>query len=55
MGYKTTSLAEQVFDRQENDSLFGVYPRGTVLTELRLDEELEIKIEELSGGKLGRL
>ena len=42
MGYKTTSLADQVFDRLENDILFGVYPRGTVLTELRLVEELGV-------------
>ena len=42
MAYKTTSLADQVFERLENDILFGVYPRGTVLTELRLVEELGV-------------
>ncbi|MBQ0092709.1 MAG: GntR family transcriptional regulator [Clostridiales bacterium] len=40
--YKPVSLADQVFDRLENDILTGVYPRGEVLTELRLSEELGV-------------
>lgn len=40
--YKPVSLADQVFDRLENDILTGVYPKGEVLTELRLSEELGV-------------
>lgn len=39
---KSTSLADQVFDRLEQDILTGIYPRGTVLTETRLCEELGV-------------
>lgn len=39
---KSTSLADQVFDRLEQDILTGTYPRGTVLTETRLCEELGV-------------
>ncbi|MBE6942039.1 MAG: GntR family transcriptional regulator [Ruminococcaceae bacterium] len=40
--FKTTSLADQVFDKLENDIIHGVYARGEVLTELRLVEELGV-------------
>lgn len=40
--YKPVSLADQVFDRLENDILTGVYQKGEILTELRLCEELGV-------------
>lgn len=40
--FKSTSLADQVFQRLENDIIQGVYPRGTVLTELKLVEQLGV-------------
>lgn len=40
--FKTTLLADQVFERIENDIIQGVYPRGEILTELRLAEELGV-------------
>ena len=40
--YKPTSLADQVFDRLENDIIYGVYPQGEILTELRLVEQLGV-------------
>lgn len=40
--FKTVSLADQVFDKLESDIITGVYPRGEVLTELRLVEELGV-------------
>ena len=40
--YKTASLAEQVFEKLENDIVFGVYKRGEILTELKLVEELGV-------------
>ena len=36
--YKTTSLADQVFERLENDIIQGVYQKGEILTELKLVE-----------------
>lgn len=42
MEHRTISLAEQVFDRLEKDILSGVYPRGEVLTEMRLCTDLEV-------------
>ena len=39
--YKSTSLADQVFDKLENDIIQGVYARGELLTELKLVEQLE--------------
>lgn len=41
-GFQTTSLADQVFQKLENDIILGVYPRGEILTELRLVEELGV-------------
>ena len=41
-GFKTVSLADQVFERLENDIIQGVYPRGEVLTELKLVEHLGV-------------
>jgi DNA-binding FadR family transcriptional regulator len=38
--FRTTSLADQVFEKLENDIIFGVYPRGEILTELKLVEQL---------------
>ena len=40
--YKATSLADQIFDKLEDDIIFGVYPRGEVLTELKLVERLGV-------------
>ncbi len=40
--HKTVSLAEQVFDRLENDILTGKYQRGEVLTELKLVNDLGV-------------
>lgn len=40
--FRTTSLADQIFERLENDIIQGVYPRGEILTELRLAEELGV-------------
>lgn len=40
--FKTTSLADQVFDKLEDDIIHGVYPRGEVLTELKLVEQLGV-------------
>ena len=40
--FKTTSLADQVFEKLENDIIQGVYPKGEVLTELKLVEQLGV-------------
>ena len=40
--FRTTSLADQVFDKLENDIIQGVYARGEVLTELKLVEQLGV-------------
>ncbi|MGM9619631.1 MAG: GntR family transcriptional regulator [Oscillospiraceae bacterium] len=40
--FKTTSLADRVFEKLENDIIFGVYPCGEVLTELKLVEQLGV-------------
>ena len=40
--FKTTSLADQVFEKLENDIVQGVYPRGEIITEMRLAEELGV-------------
>ena len=34
--FRTVTLADQVFERLESDIIQGVYPRGEVLTELKL-------------------
>ena len=39
---KSISLADQVFDKLENDIIAGVYSRGEVLTELKLVEQLNV-------------
>ncbi|MDO5545951.1 MAG: GntR family transcriptional regulator [Eubacteriales bacterium] len=39
---RSTSLADQVFDRLEDDIIQGRYPRGEMLTELRLAQELGV-------------
>lgn len=41
-GFKSISLADQVFDKLESDIISGVYPRGEVLTELKLVEQLNV-------------
>lgn len=41
-GFKTVSLADQVFEKLEHDIITGVYPRGEILTELRLVEQLGV-------------
>lgn len=40
--FHTTSLADQVFEKLENDIILGVYPRGEILTELKLVEQLGV-------------
>ena len=40
--YKATSLADQVFEKLENDIIQGVYQRGELLTELKLVEQLGV-------------
>ena len=40
--FKSTSLADQVFDRLENDIIQGVYAKGEILTELKLVEQLGV-------------
>lgn len=40
--FRTTSLADQVFERLENDIILGIYPRGEILTELKLVEQLGV-------------
>lgn len=40
--FKTTSLADQVFEKLEDDIIFGVYARGEILTELMLAEKLGV-------------
>lgn len=40
--YKPASLADQVFEKLENDIIHGVYARGDVLTELKLVEALGV-------------
>ncbi len=41
-GFKTVSLADQVFEQLENDIIQGIYPRGEILTELKLAEQLGV-------------
>ena len=41
-GFKSVSLADQVFEKLENDIILGVYPRGEVLTELKLVDQLGV-------------
>ena len=40
--FHTTSLADQVFERLEDDIIHGVYARGEILTELKLVEQLGV-------------
>lgn len=40
--FKSVSLADQVFERLENDIILGVYPRGEILTELKLVDQLGV-------------
>ena len=40
--FKSTSLADQVFDKLENDIIQGVYTKGEILTELKLVEQLGV-------------
>lgn len=40
--FKTVSLADQVFEKMENDIITGIYPRGEILTELKLVEQLGV-------------
>ncbi len=42
MEFKTVSLADQVFEKLENDIIHGIYARGEVLTELKLAENLGV-------------
>lgn len=41
-GFKTVSLADQVFEKLESDIITGVYPRGEILTELKLVEAMGV-------------
>ena len=40
--FKSTSLADQIFDKLENDIVFGAYARGEILTEMMLAEQLGV-------------
>lgn len=40
--FHTTSLADRVFEKLEDDIIHGVYPRGEILTELKLVEQLGV-------------
>lgn len=40
--FKTVSLADQVYEKLESDIITGVYPRGEILTELKLVEQLGV-------------
>ena len=40
--FRTASLADQVFDKLEDDIVYGVYKRGEILTELKLAENLGV-------------
>ena len=40
--FRTTSLADQVFEKLETDIISGVYARGEILTELKLVEQLGV-------------
>ncbi len=40
--FRTSSLADQVFEKLENDIVQGVYPRGEIITELKLAEQLGV-------------
>lgn len=40
--FQTMSLADKVFDKLENDIIHGIYPRGEILTELKLVEQLGV-------------
>ena len=42
MEYKPVSLADQIYEQLENDIITGVYPRGEVLTEMKLVEQLGV-------------
>ncbi len=42
MEHKNISIADQIFERLENDILTGIYPRGEILTEIKLSEELGV-------------
>jgi len=42
MEHKTISLADQVFERLENEILSGAYQRGEILTEMRLCADLGV-------------
>ena len=40
--FKSTSLADQVFEKLENDIIHGVYAKGELLTELKLVDQLGV-------------
>ena len=40
--FKSASLADQVFEKLEDDIIHGIYPRGELLTELKLVEQLGV-------------
>ena len=42
MEHKTVSLADQVFERLEGDILSGKYPRGEILTEMKLCADMGV-------------
>ena len=44
--FKSISLADQVFEKLESDIISGVYPRGEVLTELKLVEQRKVSTDE---------
>ena len=51
--FKSISLADQVFEKLESDIIAGVYPRGEVLTELKLVEQLNVSRTPIRYGRKG--
>lgn len=41
-GFHSASLADQVYEKLENDIIQGIYPRGEIITELKLVEQLGV-------------
>lgn len=40
--FHSASLADQVYDKLENDIILGIFPRGEIITELKLADQLGV-------------
>ena len=49
--YKTTSLADQVFEKLENDIIQGIYPRGELLTNARQADAVRRALAAVSAAR----